>query len=148
MASDTTFDHWKVVFSWGKKWEKVDFLKTPSMPDFELLDCQSTHHHLPISKKIHQETFFLSQSMFLPLVILWWFLGNLKSAKQLYFTNIRYMRCVEKQQTLQILIPNIKIWHIHIHIEDFTSTAAILCCQFIAFFAIAFSWNWILENMF
>ena len=38
------------------------------MPDFELLDSQSTHHHLPISKKIHQETFFLSHCMFLPLV--------------------------------------------------------------------------------
>ena len=38
-------------------------------PDFELLDSQSTHHHLPISKKIHREIFFLSQSMLLPLVM-------------------------------------------------------------------------------
>ena len=37
MASETTFDHWKVV-SRGEKWEKVDFLKTPLIPDFELLD--------------------------------------------------------------------------------------------------------------
>ena len=39
------------------------------MPNFELLDSESTHHHLPISKKIHRETFFFSQSMLLPLVM-------------------------------------------------------------------------------
>ena len=39
-------------------------------PDFELLDSECPYYHLPISKKIHRETFFLSQSMLLPLVSL------------------------------------------------------------------------------
>ena len=59
VASETTFDHWKALL----------------IPDFELLDSLSTHH-LPISKKIHRDTFKIpdlkfnkSHSMFLPLVI-------------------------------------------------------------------------------
>ena len=35
MASETTFDHWKVV---EEKWEKLDFLKTLSTSDFDLLE--------------------------------------------------------------------------------------------------------------
>ena len=33
MASETTFEHWKVVFSSEK-----NFLKNPLIPDFELFD--------------------------------------------------------------------------------------------------------------
>ena len=47
MASETTFDHW-IVVSHEEKWEKLDFLKTPFIPDFELLDTESTHYHVAI----------------------------------------------------------------------------------------------------
>merc|ERR1719447_2483115 len=42
-----------------RKREENDFLKNRSTPDFELLDSECPHYHLPISKKIRRETFFV-----------------------------------------------------------------------------------------
>ena len=70
MASEATFDHWKVVFSWlmshEEKWEKLNFLKTLSSADFYLLNSYSTLM-CQIKKKSTMIHFF-SQSMLLPLV--------------------------------------------------------------------------------
>ena len=55
-------------FLMRKREENDFFLKIRSTPDFELLDSECPYYHLPISKKIHRETFFLSQCMLLPLV--------------------------------------------------------------------------------
>ena len=56
-------------FSHEEKWEKLDFFKPPSIPNFELLDSLFTHYHMPILKKrIHRDKLILSHSMFLPLV--------------------------------------------------------------------------------
>ena len=58
-------------FSHEEKWEKVDFPKTPLIPNFELLDSLFTHYHMPILKKrIHRDKLILSHSMFLPLVVI------------------------------------------------------------------------------
>ena len=67
MASETTFDHWRVVFL-EEEWEKLNFLQTSLIPDFALLDSESTHYHVPIKKKIHCDKLYKSQSMFLSLV--------------------------------------------------------------------------------
>ena len=71
-----------------KNKKKSIFSKTPQCP---ILSFWILNIHIIIcqfQKRSTKKHFFLSQSMFLPLVILWWFLGNLKSAKHLYFTNI------------------------------------------------------------
>ena len=67
MASETTFDHWKVVFSWGKM-TKVNFSQNPLNARFwafGFLICTSSFANF---KKIHRDTFFFSHSMFLTLV--------------------------------------------------------------------------------
>ena len=46
----------------------MTFSQNPLLPDFELLDSECPYYYLPISKKIHRDTFFVSQSMLLPLV--------------------------------------------------------------------------------
>ena len=56
-------------FSHEEKGGKWLFLKIRSAPDFELLDSECPYYNLPISKKIHRDTFFFSQSMLLPLVL-------------------------------------------------------------------------------
>ena len=61
----------KMTFSSLSVWvtgESFSYEQTPLIPDFELLDSESTHYHLPISKKIHRDKFNESQSVFLPLV--------------------------------------------------------------------------------
>ena len=50
MASETTFDPWEVVF-YEEKWEQIDFLKTPSTPDINLLEYNSIYIFLHENKK-------------------------------------------------------------------------------------------------
>ena len=67
MASETTFDHWKVVFSWGKM-RKSRFSQNPLNARFwafGFLIYTSSSANL---KKIHLDTSLLSHCMFLPLV--------------------------------------------------------------------------------
>ena len=67
MASETTFDHWKVVFSWGKMRKSRFSQKKPNARfwAFGFLICTSSSANF---KKIHRDTFFFSHSMFLTLV--------------------------------------------------------------------------------
>ena len=58
MASETTFDHWKVVFSWGKM-RKSQFSQNPLTSrfwafGFLIYTSSSTN----FKKKIHRDTFF------------------------------------------------------------------------------------------
>ena len=43
-----------------RKVKKIDFLKPPLIPDFELWDSYSTHYHVPMSKKSKVIHFFVS----------------------------------------------------------------------------------------
>ena len=63
MASETTFDPWKVVFSWGKM-RKTRFSQKPLNFRFSSFGFLI----YTLSKKIHCDRFILAHSMFLPLV--------------------------------------------------------------------------------
>ena len=67
MASETTFDHWKVVFSWGKM-RKSRFSQNPLNTRFWAFGFWIYTSSSANFKKIHHDTFVLSHSMFLPLV--------------------------------------------------------------------------------
>ena len=67
MASETTFDHWKVVFSWGKM-RKSRFSQKPLNARFWAFGFLIYTSSFANLKKIHRDTFSLSHCMFLPLV--------------------------------------------------------------------------------
>ena len=68
MASETTFDHWKVVFSWGKM-RKSRFSQNPLNARFWAFGFLIYTSSSANFKKDPPRNIFLSQSMFLPLVL-------------------------------------------------------------------------------
>ena len=67
MASENTFDSWKVVFSWGKM-RKSRFSQNPLNSRFWAVGFLIYTLSSANFKKIHLDKFNESQSMFLPLV--------------------------------------------------------------------------------
>ena len=67
MASETTFDYWKVVYSWGKV-RKTQFSQKPLNSRFWALGFLIYTFSCAKYKKIHRDIFNESHSMFLPLV--------------------------------------------------------------------------------
>ena len=57
MASETIFDPWEVVF-YEEKWEQIDFLKTPSTPDINLLEYNSIYIFVHKNKKFTMDNIF------------------------------------------------------------------------------------------
>ena len=52
MASETTFDLWKVFFFHEEKWEKLDFLKTRLTSRFDILESNSIYIFVHENKKM------------------------------------------------------------------------------------------------
>ena len=67
MASETTFDNWKVVFWWGKA-RKTRFSQNPLNSRFSFFGFLIYTLSCAKLKKIHRDKFCESHSMFLPLV--------------------------------------------------------------------------------
>ena len=72
MASETTFDHQKVVFSWVKV-RKMPFSQNPLWPNFDLLESNSIYIFVHENQKITMDNFFSLDACLSPMWGRVWF---------------------------------------------------------------------------
>ena len=99
MASETTFDHWKIVFSWGKV-RKARFSQNPLNSQFRAHGFLIYTLSFANFKKIHRDTFFFSHSMFLTLVYIICISCN---------TCITWTTCITCMTSIACITSNIQI---------------------------------------